>query len=82
MRKKSPTPKPHYAALMAEVTALAAPVGASVEFQNGRKHSFFVVRRGGSFKKLTVSHGTKNIKHQIDWVRQNTRRALRDLGVA
>lgn len=70
---------PTYAALLAAARSIAVPVGATVEFENGRKHAFLIVRRAGSFRKLTVSHGTKIIKHQTDWVRQNTRRALREL---
>jgi hypothetical protein len=80
MKKRSPT-KLHgpYAELLSASQLIAVAVGASVEFLNGRKHAFFVVRHAGSFKKIAVSHGTKSIKHQIDWVRQNTRRALREL---
>ena len=80
MARRVPTKlHPTYAALLAEARSIADPAGASVEFLNGRKHAFLIVSRLGNFKKLTVSHGTKNIKHQTDWVRQNTRRAIREM---
>lgn len=72
---------PAYAALLAEARSVARAEGASVEYANGRKHAFLVVRQAGDFRKLTLSHGTKNMKHQTDWVRQNTRRALREMQI-
>jgi hypothetical protein len=73
-------PHPTYSILLAAARSLAGSVEATVEFENGRKHAFLVVHYRDSFRKLTISHGTKNVKHQTDWVRQNTRRALREMG--
>lgn len=71
---------PAHKAILEEIRGLAEPAGAEVEYKSGSKHSFVVIRFADTFRKITMSNGTKNIKHQLDWARQNARKALRDMG--
>jgi hypothetical protein len=71
---------PVHQQLFDAVAEIAQPLGANVSFENGRKHAFIVVSFPETFRKITISHGTKTIKHQLDWARQNARRALREMG--
>jgi hypothetical protein len=71
---------PAHKAILEEIRKLAEPAGAEVEYKSGTKHSFVVVRFPDTFRKITMSNGTKNIRHQLDWARQNAKRALREMG--
>lgn len=71
---------PAHTKILEAVRSIAEPLGASVDFKHGTKHSYVLIRFPETFRKLTFSNGTVNLKHQIDWARQNTRRALKSMG--
>jgi hypothetical protein len=61
--------------------AEASRSGASVSFEEGKKHIVMTLTLGGETRKLGLSRSTKIRRrdHREDWIKQDIRRLLKEI---